>query len=206
MTLGSRIAQFRKQKGWTQSQFAKAVGMSPSTVAMYETNRRTPDDATLQKLAAALEVSIDALCGNSDVSTEVRMGQTAVDVSAVADCNSAADVNVNEATGALGRNDAATKHTAPDVNVNAFQQVAAAAEVPQEARPSATDEGAPNRGATVSPSNRTTFSLTREEARFILFMRMNPDCWPFLESYMYSDRAKRVQLEKTWRLLQAFQP
>jgi transcriptional regulator with XRE-family HTH domain len=172
MTLGSRIAHFRKQKGWTQSQFAKAVGMSPSTVAMYETNRRTPDDATLSRLAEALEVSIEALHGAVGESPNMPAGQAPADEKA-----------------------------------NLAQQPSAEVEGPQPGRHSSSDEESVGRGATaVSPSNRTTFSLTREEARFILFMRMNPDCWPFLESYMYSDRAKRAQLEKTWRLLHAFQP
>jgi transcriptional regulator with XRE-family HTH domain len=57
------------------------------------------------------------------------------------------------------------------------------------------------------PADRglTTLTLSRDEARFILFLRMNPRAKSFLESYMFADDAKREQLEKTWRLIHDFQ-
>ena len=56
MTTGSRIAALRKQRDWTQAGLADAAGLSASTIAMYETNRRSPDAASLRKLAIALGV------------------------------------------------------------------------------------------------------------------------------------------------------
>jgi transcriptional regulator with XRE-family HTH domain len=66
-------------------------------------------------------------------------------------------------------------------------------------------------GTTYSPPSYvadrglTTLTLSRDEARFILFLRMNPRAKSFLESYMFADEAKREQLEKTWRLIHDFQ-
>ncbi|WP_067922772.1 helix-turn-helix domain-containing protein [Alicyclobacillus shizuokensis] len=56
-----RLAEWRKQKGWTQARLAKETGLSASAVAMYETGRRTPDAGALARLAAALGVSISDL-------------------------------------------------------------------------------------------------------------------------------------------------
>ncbi|WP_035462118.1 helix-turn-helix domain-containing protein [Alicyclobacillus macrosporangiidus] len=61
MSTGSRIAQLRRARGLTQAQLASAAGVSASTIAMYETGRRTPDPEQLDKLAAALGVPPDQL-------------------------------------------------------------------------------------------------------------------------------------------------
>jgi transcriptional regulator with XRE-family HTH domain len=136
MSVGPRIVELRKAKGWTQAQLAKVAQLSASAIAMYETNRRVPDQSALAKLAVAFQVSV------IDLSDPLM-------------------VDVNEAVAA----------TAP---------------------------------ATHSVS-LTTFTLNREESRLILFLRMNPQCRPFLESYVMSDENKRQQLERTWRLIHDFQ-
>lgn len=51
----------------------------------------------------------------------------------------------------------------------------------------------------------TQLVLTKDEARLILFVRMHPDAMPFLQSYVTADPDKRRQLERAWRLIQAFQ-
>jgi hypothetical protein len=66
-------------------------------------------------------------------------------------------------------------------------------------------------GRPYSPSSQpadrglTTLTLSRDETRFILFLRMNPRANSILQFYMLADQAKREQLEKTRRLIHDFQ-
>lgn len=55
------IHQFRKEKGWSQSQLAKVLNISPSTVGMYEQERRTPDLEMLITLSRLFNVSLNYL-------------------------------------------------------------------------------------------------------------------------------------------------
>ncbi len=58
---------------------------------------------------------------------------------------------------------------------------------------------------TLQNGNLTTLTLTREEARLILFTRMNPDCMTFLQKYITSEKREREQIEKAWKLIHEFQ-
>lgn len=51
----------------------------------------------------------------------------------------------------------------------------------------------------------TTLALSRDEARIILFLRMNPASLPFIQTYVMADQKKREQLERAWKLIQEFQ-
>lgn len=143
-TTGEKIAQLRKQRGFTQAKLAEQAKISTSSVAMYETNRRLPDDATMLALAKALNIPVRTLL-------ETKL--------------------VTEATSLPANQD-----VVPD----------ASAQHPTE-------------------GNWTNLSLSREEARLILFVRMHPDCLPFLQEFISGDTSKRKQIEKAWRLIQAFQ-
>lgn len=61
MTLGSRIAlrikKARIEKGLTQAELAKKLGMSTSYIGQYESGNRKPKQETLLKIADALDVS-----------------------------------------------------------------------------------------------------------------------------------------------------
>ena len=59
--LGLRIALLRADKGWSQAELAKQIGVSPSAVGMYEQGRREPSLALLVCLAQALDVTTDYL-------------------------------------------------------------------------------------------------------------------------------------------------
>ncbi len=59
--LGGRIAALRKEKQWSQAALAKRLGVSPSTVGMYEQGRREPSGDILISLASAFGVSVDYL-------------------------------------------------------------------------------------------------------------------------------------------------
>lgn len=65
--LGNKIKQLRSERGITQGELAKVLGVSASTIGMYEQNRREPDIATLNKLSKYFHVSIDYLLDKTDI-------------------------------------------------------------------------------------------------------------------------------------------
>ena len=71
-TLGDRIAALRKQKGLTQAQLAQQLHVTDKAVSKWERNLSCPDIATLPQLAAALEVSTEALLEGSKAHTAPR--------------------------------------------------------------------------------------------------------------------------------------
>ncbi|MDR1116746.1 MAG: helix-turn-helix domain-containing protein [Oscillospiraceae bacterium] len=60
-----RIKALRKEKGYSQSELAKIIGISQSAVASWESGVRIPTSDTLQQLAEFFEVSVDYLLGRS---------------------------------------------------------------------------------------------------------------------------------------------
>lgn len=61
--------QLRIASGLTQSEFSKRIGISRSTIGMYETGAREPDFETLEKIADFFNVDIDYLIGRTDKTT-----------------------------------------------------------------------------------------------------------------------------------------
>lgn len=59
--LGDRIKTLRQEKKITQADLAKLLNISPSTIGMWEQNRRSPDNEALKKIADFFEVSVDYL-------------------------------------------------------------------------------------------------------------------------------------------------
>ena len=59
--MGERIAQLRRNNGLSQAKLARTLGVSTSTIAMYEQGRREPSVSIIVALAAALGVTIDYL-------------------------------------------------------------------------------------------------------------------------------------------------
>lgn len=64
---GSRLKEIRKSKGVTQKQLAIAIGGSERGIQNYELNERKPAFDVLIALADFFDVSLDYLCGRSDV-------------------------------------------------------------------------------------------------------------------------------------------
>ncbi len=62
---GEKIKKLRISAGLTQSQLAKKLGVSTSTVGMYEQGRRKPDGTMLIKLCDVFSVTADSLLGVS---------------------------------------------------------------------------------------------------------------------------------------------
>lgn len=84
--IGTRLKYLRMQKGYGQESFAKELGVSPSTVGMWETDKREPNDETKIRIAELLDTTVDYLVGNTDnpsiVDTDkIQIGLSAKDYS-----------------------------------------------------------------------------------------------------------------------------
>ena len=65
------LKELRESKGLTQSELAKLLSVSPSSIGMYEQGRREPDSETLRRISSFFNVTIDYLLGNSKQKKEV---------------------------------------------------------------------------------------------------------------------------------------
>lgn len=66
MSFGSRMIQARKDKSMSQEQLARLLKTTPTTIGRYERDEVKPSIEMASKIAAALEVSLDYLTGNTD--------------------------------------------------------------------------------------------------------------------------------------------
>lgn len=77
MSFGNQILTVRKKRQLSQEALAKLIGVHPPVIGRYERGEVKPSIETAVKIAAALEVSLDYLVGNSqleaDPSTLERM-------------------------------------------------------------------------------------------------------------------------------------
>ena len=63
MTIGERIQNARKKSGLTQEELGERVGVTGVAIMRYEKGARQPRLEQLQRIAGALEVSVDYLLG-----------------------------------------------------------------------------------------------------------------------------------------------
>lgn len=56
----------RKQRGLSQKELGHLIGVAESSICLYESGKRQPDNETLIKLAKALNTSVDFLLGKVD--------------------------------------------------------------------------------------------------------------------------------------------
>ena len=61
--------RLRTSSGLTQAEIAEKLGISRSTIGMYETGAREPDFETLEKIADFFNVDIDFLLGRTEKTT-----------------------------------------------------------------------------------------------------------------------------------------
>jgi transcriptional regulator with XRE-family HTH domain len=67
-TLGARLRALRGFRGYSQTALARRSGVARQLVSMLEQGRRLrPEPATLEKLAAGLDVTVDQLRGRAPV-------------------------------------------------------------------------------------------------------------------------------------------
>lgn len=60
-----RLRALRKEAGYTQARLGKILGVSTSTVGMYEQGRREPDTAMLLRICSVFSVNADYILGES---------------------------------------------------------------------------------------------------------------------------------------------
>ncbi len=65
--MNNRIKQLRQSAQISQRDLASQIGVSTSTIGMYEQGRRDPDTKTLLDIAQFFNVSVDYLIGSSDI-------------------------------------------------------------------------------------------------------------------------------------------
>lgn len=64
--------QLRKERDLTQEEISKALGVSKSSVAMWETGQRLPSPELYEQIADFFNVDIDYLYGRSSIRQKVR--------------------------------------------------------------------------------------------------------------------------------------
>lgn len=65
MGFAGNLRQQRKARGWTQAQLAQRLGVTASTVAMWETGKRVPPAGKGRVLAEMLGTTLDGLLGEA---------------------------------------------------------------------------------------------------------------------------------------------
>lgn len=61
-----RLKRLREGRGWSQSVLGKQIGVSQSTIGMWESGKNTPEFSNLEKISQLFNVSVDYLLGRSD--------------------------------------------------------------------------------------------------------------------------------------------
>ena len=56
-TIGERMKEVRKAKGYTQQKFADELGLKQNTIATYEMNKTAPSDRTISDICQKFRVS-----------------------------------------------------------------------------------------------------------------------------------------------------
>ncbi len=63
-SLGQRLTELRKKKGWTQEELAKKLNVSPQAVSKWEKDVSFPDVTLLTTIAEIFDTSVDYLLGH----------------------------------------------------------------------------------------------------------------------------------------------
>lgn len=79
MDISKKLKELRAASGKTQKEIAGELGVSISTVGMYETGKRVPDIKTLGKLATLYGVKTDYILDRNNTSNSSLPGNTAVE-------------------------------------------------------------------------------------------------------------------------------
>lgn len=57
MNIGQTIAMLRKEKGQSQIEFAKSIGISQTSLSQIESGRKSPSKTNLKKICQKLNIS-----------------------------------------------------------------------------------------------------------------------------------------------------
>lgn len=66
LEIGDKIKKYRKQQGLTQKDLAARLNTTPQNLAQYENKKRNPKPETLQRIADALNISMQYLLPDTD--------------------------------------------------------------------------------------------------------------------------------------------
>ena len=72
--IGEKIKQYRTEKGYTQEQLGRIIGVTTQAVSKWERGS-TPDAEIIPHIAQALGVSIDTLYGREEQSYSVQLAR-----------------------------------------------------------------------------------------------------------------------------------
>ena len=61
MTLGQRLYEMRKEKGFSQEKVAEALGVTRQTISKWETDQTTPDFDKILPLCELYNITTEAL-------------------------------------------------------------------------------------------------------------------------------------------------
>lgn len=75
-TLGSRIKELRLERKMTGDELGRILGISKSTISLYEHDKSTPDDAIKKKICSYFDVSFDWLMGITTSRTTIYPKRT----------------------------------------------------------------------------------------------------------------------------------
>jgi transcriptional regulator with XRE-family HTH domain len=70
-TIGERIRELRRKKGFNQKELADHIGIRESTLSRYENDKRAYQWDGLIRLADALDTSVDYLLGRTSLSAPI---------------------------------------------------------------------------------------------------------------------------------------
>ncbi|MEZ3426434.1 MAG: helix-turn-helix domain-containing protein [Lachnospiraceae bacterium] len=70
--IGDKIKKYRREKGYSQKEFANLVEIPYTTYSNYENNNREPNKKQIDKIVEALEIKVADLMGISDYLDEVE--------------------------------------------------------------------------------------------------------------------------------------
>jgi transcriptional regulator with XRE-family HTH domain len=82
LTLGQRVREIRKYRRLESKELAAKAGLSPSEISQVESNKRGRYMDTVQKIAAALEVSSSYLVGelNAELPLEAALAKESLQI------------------------------------------------------------------------------------------------------------------------------
>lgn len=66
-TLGRRILELRKQRGWSQPELGQKIGTSGAIIGRYERAEITPSVDVARRLAETFDVTLDFLTSDKDM-------------------------------------------------------------------------------------------------------------------------------------------
>lgn len=73
--IGTRVRDVRRERGWTQDEFARRVGVSRSAVAQWETGRAGQVTGNLTRIADVLGIGVEYLTYGNAKRAPGQVGQ-----------------------------------------------------------------------------------------------------------------------------------